>query len=67
MRLDPALIDQSVQHLARSIGGVADQLFPMEFEAFKRALDHALCANTLGLTDRRRRFDVDDDCVVDID
>jgi peptide/nickel transport system substrate-binding protein len=30
VRLDPALIDQPVQHLGRSIGGVADQLGRIE-------------------------------------
>jgi len=32
-----------------------------------RALDHTLGRQHLGLTDRRRRFDIDDDRVVDID
>jgi len=30
-------------------------------------LDHALCRQHLGLTDRRRRFDIDDDRVVGIE
>jgi hypothetical protein len=41
VRLDPVLIDQPVQHLGRSIGGVADQPGRIEIEAFERALDHA--------------------------
>jgi hypothetical protein len=67
VRLDPVLIDQPVQHLGCSIGGVADQLSRIEIEAFERALDHALCRQHLGLTDRRRCFDIDDDRVVGID
>ena len=51
----------------RSIGGVADQLGRIEIEAFPRALHHALCRQHLGLTDRRGRFDTDNDCIVGID
>jgi hypothetical protein len=38
-----------------------------EVEFRERALDHALCRQHLGLTDRRRRFDIDNDRVVGID
>ncbi len=61
------LVDQPVQHLGVSVGGVADQLFRIESEAVERTLDHALCRQHLGLTDRGRRFNLDDDRVVDID
>ena len=67
VRLDPVLIDQPIQHLGRSIGGVADQLGRIEIEACERALDHALCRQHFGLTDRRRRFDIYNDRVVGID
>jgi len=67
VRLDPVLIDQPVQHLGRSMGGVADQLGRIEIEVRERALDHALCRQHLGLTDRRRRFDIDNNRVVGID
>jgi hypothetical protein len=36
-------------------------------DAFQRALDHALCRQHLGLTDRRRCFEIDNDRVIDID
>ena len=65
--LDPLLIDQPVQHLGRAVGGVANQPGRVEIEAFARALDHPLGRRHLGLADRRRRLDIDDDRVVDID
>jgi hypothetical protein len=67
VRLDPALVDEPVQHLGVSVGGVADQLFRIESDAVERTLDHALCRQHLGLTDCRRRFDIDDDRVIDVD
>lgn len=38
-----------------------------QIEALHRALDHTLCRQYLGLTDCRRRLDIDDDRVVDVD
>jgi hypothetical protein len=53
VRLDPALVDQSVQHLGRALSGIADQLFRTEIKAVERALDHAPGRQHLGLADRR--------------
>src|SRR2546430_1850992 len=60
-------MNKPVQHLGRVIGGVTDQPGAVESEAFERALDHALGCRHLGLPDRCRRFDIDDNRVVDID
>src|SRR5204862_874599 len=54
VRLDPLLIDQPVQHLGRSLGGVADEALGVEVDACNRPLDHALGRRRLGLTDRGR-------------
>jgi hypothetical protein len=39
----------------------------VQIEALHRAFDHPLCGQDLGLTDRGRRFDIDDDRVVAVD
>ena len=46
VRLDPVLIDQPVQHLGRSIGGVADQLGRIEIEAFSERSTMRFAAST---------------------
>jgi hypothetical protein len=67
VRLDPLVMSQPAEHLGRAVGGVADQSGGVESEGFERALDHALGCRHLGLPDRCRRFDIDDNRVVDID
>src|SRR6059058_721878 len=67
VRLNPLLMDQPIQHLGRAIGAVADEALGIEIEACNRPLDHALGCRHLGLTDRRRRLDIDNDRVLDID
>jgi hypothetical protein len=42
VRLDPALLGQSVQHLGRPIGAVANQTNGIKLEALHRPLDHSL-------------------------
>jgi len=67
MRLDTAIVHEPVQHLGRAIGAVADQALGIQVEVLQRALDHALCRQHLGLADRRRRLDIDNDRMVGID
>src|SRR5947208_666077 len=40
VRLDPAIMDQPVQHIGRAVGGVADQPGGVQIEAIQRPLDH---------------------------
>jgi hypothetical protein len=61
------LVDQPTQHIGRAIGAVGHQSGGIEIEAFHRTFDHAPCGKDLGLPDRRGRFNIDDDRVLDID
>src|SRR3979490_1576768 len=67
MRLDAVLVDQPAEHLSRAIGAVAEKTGWIKIEALHRAFDHTFCGQNLGLPDRGRRFDINDDRVVDID
>jgi hypothetical protein len=61
MRLDSVLIDQPAEHLGRAIGAIAHEPSRVETEAVDRALED------FGLPDRRCRFDINNDSVLDID
>src|SRR4029079_2022870 len=67
MWLDAVLMHAPTKHLARAIGAVAQEPRWVEIEAFLRAFDHAPCGKNFGLSDRCRRFDIDDDRILDVE
>lgn len=67
VRLDAVLIDQPAKHLGRAVGAVTQKAGGIQIEAIHRAFYHAFCSQDLGLSDRGRRFDINDDPVGDID
>src|SRR4029450_1113994 len=67
MRRDAMLISQPAEHLGRAVGAVAEKAAGIEIEAINGPLDHPLCRQDLGLPDRGRCFDINDDRVVDVD
>ncbi len=67
VRLDAVLIDQPGKHLGRAVAAVTEEPVRIEIEPFERALNHAFGGQHLRLPDCRRRLDIDDDRVLDVD
>ena len=67
MRLDPALIHQPSDHRGRAVAPIRDQARRRDAELFSRAVEHRLGRGDFGLTNGRRRLDVHDHRVLEID
>jgi hypothetical protein len=67
MRLDPALVHQPPNHLGRAIARIGDQARRGDVELFSRAVEHRLGRADFGLTNGRRRLDVHDHRMLQID
>ena len=61
------LVDQPLQHLARTIRRVAGQPLRVELEALVCPFDHGLGCFDLGLAHRGRGLHIDNDGVIQID
>ncbi len=66
VRGDPAS-NQPAEEAAGPIGGVGQKPLRLQGETLLRSLDHRLGGFNLIIGARRRRFDIDDHCVLDID
>src|ERR1700740_1915432 len=67
MRLDSALLHQPPNHLGRAVTRIGDQARRSDFKLFGRAVEHRLGRADFGLANGRRRLDVHDDCMLQID
>ena len=67
MRFDPALVHQPPDHLGRAVAAIRDQARRREVELFSRAVEHGLGRADFGLTNGRRRLDVHDHRMLQID
>ena len=67
MRLDSALVHQPPNHLGRAVTRIGDQARRSDFELFGRAVEHRLGRADFGLANGRRRLDVHDHWMLQID
>ncbi|MET4236289.1 hypothetical protein ABIB83_004698 [Bradyrhizobium sp. I1.8.5] len=67
MRLGAVLIDQPGEHLGRAVAAVTEEPVRIEIKPLRRALNHALGGQYVRLPDCRRRLNIDDNRVLDID
>lgn len=67
VRLDPMLIHQPPNHLGRAVAPVGDQARRGDIELFGRTVDHRLRGRDLCLAHRRRRLDIHNDGMLQID
>jgi hypothetical protein len=67
MRLDSALVHEPPNHLGRAVTRIGDQARRSDFELFGRAVEHHLGRADFGLANGRRRLDVHDHCMLQID
>jgi hypothetical protein len=67
MRLDSGLVHQPPNHLGRAVTCIGDQARRSDFELFGRAVEHRLGRADFGLANGRRRLDVRDHCMLQID
>ena len=62
-----ALVHQPSNHLSRAVTRIGDQTRRSDLELFNRAVEHRLGSADFGLTNGRRRLDVHDHCMLQID
>ena len=67
MRLDSALVHQPPNHLGRAVTRIGDQARRSDFEVFSRAVEHCLGRSDFSLANGRRRLDVHDHRMLEID
>jgi hypothetical protein len=67
VRLDPPLVHQPPDHLGRAVTAIPDQAQRGQVELFSRAVEHRLGRADFSLTNGRRRLDVHDHRVLQID
>jgi len=67
MRLDPALVDQPVEHLRRPVSAIGVQLLGAKAEPVLDPVDHGACRPDLSLANAAAGVDVDDDRIIEID
>jgi hypothetical protein len=60
VRLDPALVHEPADHLARAVARISDQARRLEIEPLGGAIDHRLGRADFRLANDRRRLDVHD-------
>ena len=67
MRFDPLLFHQPTIHLVSAASAIAGEMLWIEAKAHHHPLDHGARGTNLSLAKGTRRFDIDDNRVVDID